>query len=255
MRLRVSVPVLSLQMVVALPMVSEASRRFTRFWSSFMREPFSESATSTASGRLAGWPETMMSMAVMRMMSNWLPTFRRNRKIAEATASSTEMPMPLASSPLTFFVKMLSPPRASRRFFSIRSSRLIGRPSSRFSSVPFFWLWISSEILPLTEFAPTAMMRQVPEPMRTEVPETRSGASSGSLGTSSGSPVRADSSHCTASPATSTASAASTEPALMERTSPTTRLWLATFTGDPSRSTGRYSVERAPSFMKSCSLA
>ena len=64
----VNVPVLSEQMVVAFPMVSQDRRRRTRLLSFNMRVVANANARVTASGRPSGTATTMTVMATMRML-------------------------------------------------------------------------------------------------------------------------------------------------------------------------------------------
>ena len=66
MRFWVRVPVLSLQIVVALPMVSHASRCFTRLFSLLIWKELKARLSVTASGKPSGTATTRIVIAVIR---------------------------------------------------------------------------------------------------------------------------------------------------------------------------------------------
>ena len=66
MRFSVSVPVLSVQMTVTAPIVSEACSLRTRLFDFSMRRMFSAKASVTAIGRPSGTAITMSVTAIMK---------------------------------------------------------------------------------------------------------------------------------------------------------------------------------------------
>mmetsp|Transcript_5503 Transcript_5503/g.18708 ORF Transcript_5503/g.18708 Transcript_5503/m.18708 type:complete len:231 (-) Transcript_5503:369-1061(-) len=99
--------------------------------------------------------------------------------------------------------------------------------------------WTAAKMRPWTLLMPTATASSLPLPVITDVPESTKGsrAASASLATSTGSPVRADSSIFTSVPSRRMPSAAMTSPTATRTTSPTTMSRGAISAGLPPRTT------------------
>ncbi len=232
MRLKVSVPVLSVHRTVAAPSVSMVAGRRVRTRRRDRRHaPITVKTTSTSgssSGSIA-----MLSAMPASSASSHRPVI--NPWIATASALS---PRPaIAKIATQRRVSASRPARAGTIFCSV----VLMRPSC--------------------VRAPVAVTTAMPAPLTSRLPEYRLGRSSppaapcagsadpsGRLRTGTDSPVSSDSSALTSSPATSSASAAMRSPSFTTSRSPTTTSRPAMRWRVPSRTTRACGALRSRSF-------
>mmetsp|Transcript_10095 Transcript_10095/g.25249 ORF Transcript_10095/g.25249 Transcript_10095/m.25249 type:complete len:257 (-) Transcript_10095:515-1285(-) len=234
MRLVVSVPVLSLQMVVALPMVSHASRCFTRLLSSciFCTENARESVT--ASGRPSGTATTRMVMPVMKKPSSLgacshcrlSPAMYRSREKRPAITSTHTAATTVPAYPICI---------ASNSSLAC-STDCTSSSSSSPSSFSFPWPVTRVLMMPAWELGPTATTTMEQLPSITLVPDSRKGVSVLFL-MKSVSPVMALSSHFRSWPSRNTPSAGMMSPTFSSTMSPTQRVMTDTSFWCPPRMT------------------
>mmetsp|Transcript_11196 Transcript_11196/g.46999 ORF Transcript_11196/g.46999 Transcript_11196/m.46999 type:complete len:661 (-) Transcript_11196:570-2552(-) len=219
MRFCVSVPVLSALSCVALPMVSHASSRRTRFWSIIILRMANASPRVMARGRPSGMATTTMVTELIMNSRTFSPSqplpsapFAIQR-IMDARNVKTAAPMPKFPTVTT---------KTSRRSCK---GVLLG------STIRVF------RITPHCERDPTHVTRNRPEPSEMDVPDNRNGSFSASLPMSMGSPVIAASFALNLLPSTKMPSAGTLSPATSSTRSPTSTSPAVTARATPPRTT------------------
>mmetsp|Transcript_160839 Transcript_160839/g.390720 ORF Transcript_160839/g.390720 Transcript_160839/m.390720 type:complete len:257 (-) Transcript_160839:527-1297(-) len=202
----VSVPVLSEQMLVALPMVSQAaSTRMKLLSASIFRVEYAREMV-TASGSPSG---TATTMIVMQMMNEWMIQSVRSRACSR-TSSGLAYHMTI----IMIIVARPAPAPILPMNFAMSSS--------------FSWSGVSSGSVarralmrPHREESPTAMTSALHLPAVIWQPESRKGSLSAFFLMSSGSPVKLLSLLSTSSPLMKMQSAGILSPSSKSSTSPT----------------------------------
>mmetsp|Transcript_41382 Transcript_41382/g.129583 ORF Transcript_41382/g.129583 Transcript_41382/m.129583 type:complete len:282 (-) Transcript_41382:557-1402(-) len=223
MRFCVSVPVLSEQMLVALPMVSQAASWRMRLLSFIIFVVLYARLMVTASGRPSGTATTTMVTARMKASS---ATSKPFSQLMGGSGLALQYHMLTMT---TAVMAAMAPPYMPIVFAMTSSFSCSGVSADSTARLAL--------MRPQRELRPTAMAIARALPSVTWQPESRNGSLWADLGRSSGSPVRLLSSQVQLLPGQTTASAGILSPDSSRITSPTTTSLTFTSCWPPPRCT------------------